>query len=434
MIGYERARKLRHGVKIAEPQRFWDGNLGELELQARFYNGLLGLEWAGADGEDIEAVHLGRWNREAGPDFCGARLKFDGEELTGDIEIDMDAADWDRHGHSRNPAYDRVILHVFTRQPAKRHFTRNSHNGLVRQLFIPLENGTVRTPAKIARDPLSREETAALVEAAAKFRLHRKQEAFVRLADLRGAEEAVFLGLAEGMGYKSNKLPFLLTAQRTAWERARKTNGEAHLFGIAGFLRAKDFDDSTETEAREYLRNMWDVWWEQRNLEERLILPADAWKFSGIRPANHPHRRMGALAALAPIVPRLVKAIHDAAADDFVRLIESRSHDFWNTHANLSRHELPRRIALIGADRAGDLLINVFLPAVAPEKAWRIYPGIAAPAPSAKVGQTGDWLCDSVDPALLKSAAGQQGLLQLHTDFFGESPRNVWNLVMAGRP
>ena len=42
------------------------------------------------DGRGVQILHPGFWNREAGPDFRGAMVQFDGEApRTGDIEIDL---------------------------------------------------------------------------------------------------------------------------------------------------------------------------------------------------------------------------------------------------------------------------------------------------------------------------------------------------------
>ena len=63
-------------------------------------------------GRRVEVIHPGRWNRLGGPDFKHARLRLNGVESTGDIELHLRAEDWRHHGHHRDPAYDQVVLHV----------------------------------------------------------------------------------------------------------------------------------------------------------------------------------------------------------------------------------------------------------------------------------------------------------------------------------
>src|SRR5215510_6592356 len=64
------------------------------------------------DGQRVQVLHPGFWNREAGPDFRSAVVQF-GEEapLIGDVEIDLQGTDWRAHGHDTNPNFAKVILH-----------------------------------------------------------------------------------------------------------------------------------------------------------------------------------------------------------------------------------------------------------------------------------------------------------------------------------
>ena len=52
----------------------------ELELQARWFAGDFGREFVSTNGDQIEIVQFGVWNREAGPDFRDAAIRInDGE-------------------------------------------------------------------------------------------------------------------------------------------------------------------------------------------------------------------------------------------------------------------------------------------------------------------------------------------------------------------
>jgi len=85
----------------------------ELLLQRIWLRGLWSRRGARlADGRPIEVLHPGRWNRLAGPDFKGARLRIAGVTVEGDVELHLQTSDWDAHGHSRDQAYGGVRLHV----------------------------------------------------------------------------------------------------------------------------------------------------------------------------------------------------------------------------------------------------------------------------------------------------------------------------------
>jgi hypothetical protein len=427
--GYECALALRP-LRLRESEDLHVKVPGELELQAQFYRGSLGWNWLSEDGVEIEVLQPGRWNHEPGPDFTGARIRFGDKEARGDIEIDPEAADWERHSHSINPAFDGVILHLFAKRPSRRFFTRTSKNREVAQVLLPVVADRPLLPNAKPGATLEQAEAFKLIEAAAGYRLHRKRRTFINSADRLGVEESLFHSLAEGMGYKNNKIPFLLVSERVGWERARKPEGESLLFGVAGFLAARDFDDAEEEEARECMRALWEQWWEVRDASARLVLPEDAWKFSAVRPANHPHRRMAALHKIAQILPRLQDATKAANADAFVRSLTGISHDFWNRHASVACERLARPIAMVGKDRALDLAINVLVPALEPERAWSVLRHLPSPAPSTKVIEAAEWLCGPQAKGLTRSGWMQQGLLQLHADFFGEDPRGVFCRVV----
>ena len=64
------------------------------------------------DGQPVEIVHLGTLNGDSGPDVHDARVVIDGVLWAGDVEVHTTSAAWEAHGHHRDPAYDRVVLHV----------------------------------------------------------------------------------------------------------------------------------------------------------------------------------------------------------------------------------------------------------------------------------------------------------------------------------
>ena len=402
----------------------------ELEIQARIFAGEFGVCWQGVDGENVEIVHFGIWNREPGPDFCGAQVLIEGVKLTGDIEIDQDARDWENHGHSRNNAYENVILHLFVRRGHRRFFTRTAQNRAVTQVCLPLRNSLRASPSRQS-GTLDDSRAARLIEAAASFRLRRKCEVFQRAARLRDRERALFEAVSAGLGFKNNKIPFLLVAQRSGLTRARADDGEALLFGLSGFLNAGHFDEG-DHEARAYLRRLWEQWWAMRDRERRLILPDSAWTFSAVRPANHPHRRMGALATVARSFGPISRSVEAGGSADFALAISSLEHPFWQGHASLAGDPLPKATSLIGGDRLLDLLINVFLPAQPFEAAWPQLCSTPAPTPSRKVLRSSEWLGGVARPAYLQSAMCQQGLLQLAEDFPHMSPLEVWHRFASG--
>src|ERR1700726_4274897 len=126
--------------RLGEPSNRLAEKWSELEWQALWYSGAFGTTFRSVSGSLVEITQFGFWNREPGPDFVHASLRVDGDKLLeGDIELDIHVADWDRHGHSQNPDFDRVILHLFLRQGGATYFTRTSLHQEVIQVHLQTE-------------------------------------------------------------------------------------------------------------------------------------------------------------------------------------------------------------------------------------------------------------------------------------------------------
>ena len=69
-------------------------------------------------GRPVRVLDPGRWNGGPGPDFRGAKLEIGGELRRGDVEVHVRPGDWNAHGHSGDPAYADVALHVAWFPPA----------------------------------------------------------------------------------------------------------------------------------------------------------------------------------------------------------------------------------------------------------------------------------------------------------------------------
>ncbi len=430
----ERYAQLRATAIIRErPLLSVPQNFSELELQARWFAGDFGRNFTGTAGEAVEVVQFGTWNREAGPDFSEAAVRIDGAEpLHGSIEFDLSDQNWETHGHATNPAFDQTVLHVFVQSGPREFFTRTSANRRVTQVRVdpaalpavfssnlPLARpGRCHAPLR----GLAEDKVRTIVEAAAQFRLQRKAARLTRLADLHGENEALFQEIAAALGYKQNKLPFTLLAQRLPLKslRAQPDEIQAVLFGVAGFLGEPDLA-AFQSGTRKYLRTLWDRWWPRRNEFERLTLPPRTWRLNGTRPLNHPQRRLAALAAIASEWPRLLRSLGKndlAPARDFFAQL---AHPFWNFHYTLTSEPGAAEMALVGESRITEILANIVLPLrqAQARAAWPDYRALPARLTNRRL-ETGAARLFGDDPRrahFLRTVAGQQGLLQIYEDF-----------------
>lgn len=381
----------------------------------------------------MRIVQFGVWNREAGPDFADAAISIDGgSPVRGCIELDPDARDWEHHGHAANPAYENVVLHVFTRAGSVEFFTRTLEHRFVPQVLLDLEAASAEfslqpPAAKPGRcsgplRALPLETTREILLHAARYRLQRKAGTLARMQEVHGTDEAVYQAVASALGYKSNKLPFLLLAQRLplAFLAKRKGHAAGLLFGVSGFLNEADLQ-KLEPDTRTYLREAWDQWWPNRAEYERLRLPRELWNLGGQRPANHPQRRLGALVQLVQHWPKLAAILRAADLKKLRQFFVELSDPYWSHHYTLISKATAKPLAIIGETRVVDMLANVFFPLVIGEDPlrWSEYTALRAPlsnrrAEIAALRLLGD---DATRAELLGSVAVQQGLLQVYEDF-----------------
>ncbi len=408
-------------------------SLPELEIQARWFSGEFGKKFASLAGDAIEVVQYGVWNREAGPDFSEAAVSVNGAPpVRGCIELDPDVRDWERHGHAANAAYNGVLLHVFWSAGKSEFFTRTNSGRAVPQVQLDLAQ-IDRAPlnpvpcAKAGRcsAPLAAmqpTEVAALLAASAHYRLQRKARRIAQAAQCHGESEAIYQFVAETLGYKSNKLPFLLLAQRLPLgaARGRWQEFEAALFGVSGFLLETDLH-SYEDAARSYLRELWDGWWPRRIDYGSLAIPSSLWQCGGVRPMNHPHRRVGALAEIGRRWPKTREVLEAADARAIKKYFAALSHPYWDCHYTLTSAAAKKRMALVGPERAAGILVNVVLPLALRDGPQNVDKLKSLPAPDCnlrvKTASLRLFAKEAKLVPLLKTAVNQQGLLQIYEDF-----------------
>src|SRR3954470_21634881 len=405
----------------------------EIELQAHWFAGDFGRDFRTVDGRAVRIVQFGVWNREAGPDFSEAAISIDGgPALGGPIEFDPEARDWERHGHATNPAYEGVVLHVFTRGQGPEFFTRTLGHRNVPQVLLDLGTLPGTTPAELPEAKLGRccaplsempeAKVRDILRSAAQHRWQRKAAALARLPEAHGGDAALYPALAGALGYKSNKLPFSLLAQRLplALLVKEKAGADSLLFGVSGFLPGDDwqgFDHITKA----YLRELWEKWWHRRAEFARLSIASDLWRLGGQRPANHPQRRLAALARLVRRWSELRKIAGRADVKPVRDFFTSLHDPYWDLHYTVSSRSAARPMALVGESRVVEMLVNVFFPlwSLAGRANLETYEALRAPLSNRRAEVAAIRLLggNALSRELLKSAAMQQGFLQVYEDF-----------------
>lgn len=395
----------------------------------------------------------GRWNLEAGPDFLDAVLRIgpDRRIVRGDIEVHISPADWSAHGHSADPAYSRVIAHVTYFQaggpapglpagavciplaPALRANAGFSFDSMDIAAYPYSRNPRPDPPCRAALESLGPDAAPALLESAGEERMRRKARRLGAAAALSGAEQALYEELAGALGYKHNRAPFRRLARTVTAATLRVESagdpGSAYalLLGVAG-LMPPDTGGGWDEETRGFVRGLWDRWWKMRGRWQARCLPAGCWRLAGMRPANHPLRRMAALAAMFADGSALVREL-DAAArlpaselpDALGRLLGRHAQfAYWEKRVALGRPPGRGRVALLGPDRTSALIANVLLPFLAcsghdVSGALRALPREEDNAVTKRMALM--LLGRDHNPAVWTDALRRQGLQQVSEDF-----------------
>jgi hypothetical protein len=213
---------------------------------------------------------------------------------------------------------------------------------------------------------------------------------------------------------------------------------QARLLGLSNLLPAEL--SSRRTSADRYLRDVWDCWWRDRDALAEFTLPRTTWRLAGLRPANHPQRRLALAAhwlAQSDLVSRLeawftAKIPKPQLASSLLEILQVRRDSFWSWHWTLRSARLPKPQPLLGEPRATDLAMNVVLPwfwvraavgknAALQREAERRYFDWPAGEDNARLRFARQRLLGGAPARVLPGAAAQQGLLQVLRDFCDQS-------------
>ncbi len=461
------------------------------------------------DGQPVRILHPGFRSAEGGPDFRGAVVAVDeAPPQSGDVEVDLRSSGWRAHGHDRNPAFKNVILHVIweSERPAPGAPPvlplRQVLDAPLGELSLWLGGEAAESLPEELRgkccEPLrglAPERLQELLHQAAQVRLQSKAAQFQARARQAGWEQALWEGLFRALGYKHNVWPMQRLAElRPRWATfgekpagrggARQPTGgretedgglrtgtpypdealtvQARLFGISGLLPVELTRAHTGTD--QYLRQIWDQWWRERDAFSDCILPHSLWHLYGLRPANHPQRRLALAsrwALAANLAARLERWCARPLPDNhlvsaLLETLQVQPDGFWSWHCTFRSARLKQAQPLLGATRVTDLAVNVVLPWLwvravegksetmqrTIEHRYFTWPPAQDNAVLRLARQR---LLSGALPRALTGAAAQQGLIQIVRDFCQHSnalcencrlPELVreWNSQPSGDP
>jgi hypothetical protein len=410
---------------------------------------LLREELKTCDGRKIQVLHPGFRSAEGGPDFRGAVIQFgESPAKSGDVEVDIRASGWRAHGHDRNPAFKNVILHVIW---------DNERVGLAEPPLLPLRSvidaplgelnlwlgseashslpDSLRGKCSAPLRELDETRLRELLYQAARVRLQSKATLFEARAKQAGWEQALWEGLFRALGYKHNIWPMQRLGElRPRWmaQNGDLLGVQARLFGISGLLptelpQAKAVSDR-------YFRRVWDQWWRERDEFSDCVLPNVMWRFHGLRPANHPQRRLALASswcANGGLISRIeewcIRELPNAQLlDSLHQVLQVEPDDFWSRHYTFRSPRLQKALPLLGGTRVTDLAMNVVLPWLwiragkndsLKERIEQRYFAWPSAEDNSLLRLARQRLLGGASRKVLRGAAAQQGLIQIVRDF-----------------
>ena len=324
-------------------------------------------------GENIEVFQFGMYNTDGGPDFKNARIQIDETIWAGNVEIHIKASDWLKHEHSKNPAYNNVILHVVFEADVV-------INNNVGQPIPTLElNGRIPLKLKNTYLKLLHEKAwipcANQIESVSDFtktiwldrllieRLQQKTTIIAEALELNNNdwETTFYQMIARSFGLKINVEPFERLAQTLPLITLAKHKNslfqlEALLFGQSGLLEGDFNEDYPNRLKKEYKFLS-----HKHNLSP---LPKTIWQFLRLRPPSFPTVRMAQFAALVHQSSHLFSKVLEAENIETIeKLFEVQISDYWLTHYVFDKESKKRKKSL-GKSTIQLIIINTIIPAL----------------------------------------------------------------------
>lgn len=325
-------------------------------------------------GKEIEIIHPGQHNLDAGPDFSAAVIRSEEMEWGGNVEIHVKGSDWKRHGHHTDPAYDTVILHVVGVDDEA--VKRTDGTDILQACVAPpaeffdrylVLTEKMDTPTCLPWiESVPRLNRLDWISSLGIERLQLKADYMLQLLKANSGDwqQTIFIVMARALGFGLNGVPFEMLAKSLPLNyvmrhRDNLLQVEALAFGQAGMLDASfyPYDDYYQSLCREY-----DFLSKKYSL---TALDPSIWKYARTRPGNFPHRRIAILSRMLADGMQLYSSILEAQGDyePLMELLDVTASPYWGTHSRFGMPpgELPLSTSLSRSSRE-IVLINVMAP------------------------------------------------------------------------
>lgn len=292
------------------------------------------------EGNSVEIIQFGKWNKDAGPDFLDSKIKINGVVLAGNIELHIRSSDWIFHNHSQDPNYQNIILHVVFQHDIEiselsdqkvptlelKHYIDENVLFKYERLidgnqFIACENifNQDKIPVNFHEGNILKKLEEKSVELEQSLVLYKNN-----------FEAVLFHSLAYSFGLKVNAHIFKQIAESIDYGIINKIRQnplqlEALLFGISGWLSTPE-DGHMKIWKREF-----EFLKAKFKLSDLIFHP----KFLRLRPPNFPTIRLSQLANLYQHQNLFSKVMEAESTDELYDLFKAvKASEYWDCHFN----------------------------------------------------------------------------------------------------
>lgn len=320
-------------------------------------------------GEELAIIHPGTYNTHQGPDFIGGRIRLGSNTWIGNIELHVNASDWDRHQHSSDKNYHNVILHVVwdnDRDKTVKNIPTVVLGDRVPKILLQQYNSWMKADCFIPCES-SAADAGDLVwiswkERLMYERLERKAEYILSLLSKNNFhwEETLWWMLARNFGLPVNAEAFREMAASIPYNLLWKHRTQIHqleslLFGQAGLLEER-FDDKYPAMLKkeyQFLKKKYNLY--------GIHIPVH---FLRMRPACFPTVRLAQLAMLMHLSGNMFAALlNGSTVQEIRKMLVVTANDYWHYHFRFGEATTYQPKTL-GAETVNNIIMNTVVPVI----------------------------------------------------------------------
>lgn len=297
------------------------------------------------DGRQLQIIHAGMLNHNAGPDFSEAKIKIGDTTWVGNVELHVKASDWLLHDHASDKNYQNIILHVVwmndkflydnNHQPITTLELQPLVPKIILQRFEKLMLTGDAIPCAFALPVLNDIEWMSWKERLIAERLTEKSNLVNEWLQQcnNNWEEVFWISLCRSFGMKVNAATFELLAKSVSVKLLAKHKNQIHqlealLLGQAGLLNEIFEDNYSAMLQKEYFFLA-----KKYALQPINKQPA----FLRMRPYNFPTLRFAQLAMLVCHSHHLFSKIKSVKkVNEIFQWFDIMPNDFWSYHYTLT--------------------------------------------------------------------------------------------------